>query len=119
MWIAPSEKTIERDLKLDCSGADIRAIWKARNAAELFTIFPPVKDHARRLPISAGLATLKRMAIDTAGGFHGVEYLGLCKRSGQSVYYCNAGDTYATTFIFKGKRLTVGCWGRHCRERDH
>lgn len=111
MWIASSEKTIDRELKLDCSGANIRAIWKTRNAAELFAIFPQIQDHARRLHINAGLTTLKRMAIDIAGGFHGVEYLGRCKRSGQNVYYCNAGDAYAATLIFKGKRLTVGSWG--------
>lgn len=41
----------------------------------------------------------------------GVEFLGFDKRSGRSVYYCNAGDTYATTVIFHGPRMTVGCWG--------
>lgn len=111
MWIAPNEKTLDRDLKLDCSGAVIRSIWKARTMEELFAIFPQIQDHARRLHINAGLITLKRMAIDIAGGFHGVEYLGRCKRSGRNVYYCNAGDTYAATLIFKSKRLTVGCWG--------
>lgn len=111
MWIAPSEKTIDRDLKLDCTGADIRAIWKARTTAELFKKYPPIQDHARRMHLNAGPITLKRLAVNMAGNFYGVEYIGRCKRSGQSVYYCNAGDAYAATLIFKGKRLTVGCWG--------
>lgn len=41
----------------------------------------------------------------------GVEFLGTHKRSDLSVYYCNAGDTYATTVLFIGPRLIVGCWG--------
>lgn len=41
----------------------------------------------------------------------GVECLGIHKRSGQAVYYCNAGDTYSTTIIFNGLRMYVGCIG--------
>lgn len=52
-----------------------------------------------------------RMKIDRQIATHGVEFLGIHKRTGEDVYYCNAGDTYATTIIFIGPRLTVGCWG--------
>lgn len=41
----------------------------------------------------------------------GVEYLGRNKRTNDEVYYCNAGDTYATTVLFVGPYLRVGCWG--------
>jgi len=49
--------------------------------------------------------------IDQILETHGVEYLGKHKRTGLHVYYCNAGDTYATTVIFHGDNLTAGCWG--------
>jgi hypothetical protein len=41
----------------------------------------------------------------------GVEWLGIHRRTGLSVRYANAGDTYATTLVSIGPRLTVGCWG--------
>ena len=52
-----------------------------------------------------------REAIDTILRTHGVEYLGKHKRTWDSVYYCNAGDTYAGTVLFHGLRMFVGCWG--------
>lgn len=57
---------------------------------------------------------IKRRAredIDRILRTSGVEYLGVHKRSGEAVNYCNAGDTYATTVLFIGPRLIVGCWG--------
>lgn len=52
-----------------------------------------------------------RDAINTLIETHGVEYLGVHRRTGLPVYYCNAGDTYATTLIFHGENMTVGDWG--------
>lgn len=52
-----------------------------------------------------------RERIDAILRTCGVEWLGVHKRLGKAVYYCNAGDTYATTVIFIGGRLVVGCWG--------
>lgn len=52
-----------------------------------------------------------REQIDALIGTHGVEYLGTNKRTGDAVYYCNAGDAYATTVIFQGLHMRVGCWG--------
>ena len=52
-----------------------------------------------------------REKIDAILGTSGVEYLGWHKRTGRDVYYANAGDTYATTVIFHGSSLQVGCWG--------
>jgi hypothetical protein len=52
-----------------------------------------------------------RAAIDKVLRTHGVEYLGVRKRADEDVYYCNAGDTYASTVIFIGPRMVVGCWG--------
>jgi hypothetical protein len=52
-----------------------------------------------------------RKQVDRLIETHGVEYLGIHRRTGDHVYYCNAGDTYATTVMFRGLCLTVGCIG--------
>lgn len=52
-----------------------------------------------------------RVAVDKLLRTHGVEYLGVHKRTGQEVWYCNAGDSYASTVIFAGLSMRVGCWG--------
>ena len=52
-----------------------------------------------------------RAAVDRILRTFGVEYLGVHRRSGERVYYCNAGDTYATTVCFIGPRMVVCCWG--------
>jgi hypothetical protein len=49
--------------------------------------------------------------IDRILRTHGIEYLGLHRRTGEGVYYCNAGDIYAETVLFIGARLMVGCIG--------
>lgn len=53
----------------------------------------------------------KREAINYLIEGNGIELLGLHKRSGELAYYVNSGDTYSTTIIFIGGRLTVGAWG--------
>lgn len=52
-----------------------------------------------------------RAAIDRILHTQGVEYLGQHKRTGEHIYYCNAGDTYASTVIFCGLSARVACWG--------
>ena len=52
-----------------------------------------------------------RPAVDKILGTYGVEHLGYSKRAMHEVYYCNAGDSYATTVLFVGPHLRVGCWG--------
>lgn len=51
-----------------------------------------------------------RNQIDIILRTHGVEYLGYDTRSSRHIYYCNAGDSYATTIIFTGGTMSVGCW---------
>lgn len=58
-----------------------------------------------------GSVNMKHAAIDTTLNTHGVELLGQRKRNREYVYYCNAGDTYATTVLFDGLHLRVGCIG--------
>lgn len=93
----------------------IRSIWKAADArarvpgevrgAFSEAHFWPFAD-TRHPP-----GYVRRWCIDWIAGFHGVEYLGTLKRTGEPVEYCNAGDPYARTILFIGDRLTVGCWG--------
>lgn len=52
-----------------------------------------------------------RLAIDKILRTYGVEFIGFTRRSRHGVYYCNGGDTYATTVLFVGPHLRVGCWG--------
>ena len=99
------------ELKLECDAGLIRAIWKAKNRADLEAIYPPAADIDRGFFNPLRLRQLKREAANKAGGFYGVEYLGTLKRSGEPVYYLNAGDLYTGTLIFTGSRLTVGTVG--------
>lgn len=81
----------------------IRFIWKAPDRATI--------EKAGYNYLSAPIHQYRRELIDGILKTCGVEYLGYHKRAGQHVDYCNAGDTYATTVIFIGPRLIVGCWG--------
>lgn len=65
----------------------------------------------RRLWHNDPITRKVREKIDAILRTSGVEYMGEHKRSGHHVYYCNAGDPYATTVLFIGPRLVVGCWG--------
>lgn len=97
-------------LKLECEPDLIRAIWKAESRAAIENIYPPAIGIARDWYTPPKLRDFKRQAIDQAAGFHGVEYLGRDRRTGNSVYYCNAGDSYAPTICFIGARLVVSDW---------
>lgn len=99
-------------VKLDCDPTLIRSIWRAATREDLLHITDP----AGVTPEESCLwkmkaAEIKRAAVDRAGGFHGLEYLGVDRRTGLAVYYCNAGDTYATTIFFQGSRLYVSTVG--------
>ena len=92
----------------------IRRIWKARSLAELDRILKGPTLAADTYARPDGVAMLrdeKMAAVDRVLNTHGVEYLGRMKRTGAHVDYCNAGDPYATTVLFIGDRLAVGCWG--------
>lgn len=122
MNIAPSLKSMsEKNIKLDCDPKVIREIWKAHsrelaNVAEkhgLLEIHDAIVNRGRGYYRNYSTREIKRELINHAGGFHGVEYLGVNKRTGNAMYYCNAGDTYAATLIFHGRVLLVSCWGHY------
>lgn len=57
-----------------------------------------------------GLTRLQR--IDKILGTSGVEYIPAGHNSkSPAFYYCNAGDTYATTIMKVNGRFRIGCWG--------
>lgn len=54
---------------------------------------------------------IRRRVIDALLDTHGVEHLGIHRRTDEHVYYCNTGDPYDATLIFHGRNLRIGCWG--------
>lgn len=113
MYISTPTNKLE-NLKLDCTGQLIRDIWKASNWETLEAVYPDLADFERRYQRyyrQPRFKHVKRELIAHLAGYIGVEYLGRCKRSGVDVYYCNAGDTYTPTIVFKGNRLFISCWG--------
>lgn len=123
-WRAPSVASLAHsNIRLDCSPDVVRAIWRAETNAELRLACIAACDndlgngddlyHDTRVS-SAGLLPFhahKRVLINRLAGFHGVEYLGRNRKTGQCVRYCNAGDTYAPTLVFHGRTLYVSSWG--------
>lgn len=115
MFIAPSIASLShQNIRLDCEPEIIRALWKSKNLDELLNIYQgeetEIIPRYGKLP---GLRTAKRAAINNMAGFHGIEYLGRNRRTGEDVYYCNAGDPYAATLIFQGRIMRVSCWGHY------
>ena len=89
----------------------IRHAWSVWNRQEILDNCPATAAWHNACYNTPKLRDLRREAVNELAGMHGVELLGIHKRSGKYVYYCNAGDTYATTILFQGARMTVGCWG--------
>src|SRR5690606_2822655 len=88
----------------------VRAVWRAKSRDEIIAACPESANYGRSFYNRPTLRACKRDAVNRLIGTHGVEYLGVSRRSGNDVYYCNAGDGYATTVIFSGNTLRVGCW---------
>jgi hypothetical protein len=65
----------------------------------------------RHIWYTVGNRPIARQRIDGVLRTSGVEFLGHHKRRHLPVWYCNAGDTYATTVVFMGPVMRVACWG--------
>ena len=93
----------------------IRKVWNIVGATALrdFLARPAINDKGRfnYALEQRGSVNIKQAAVNRILGTHGVEYLGKRKGNRNHVYYCNAGDTYATTVLFDGDHLRVGTWG--------
>jgi hypothetical protein len=122
-----SVKSLEsiKDVTADVA-QQIREVWQSMGRETLIEKYPRVAEHVRQChspPSFIKTRELRRIAVDSLLGTHGVEWAGKCRNTGESVHYCNAGDTYATTVLFLGPRLRVGCLGdldehRLIRERE-
>ena len=111
-WTASQASAIAEIKDVDLELANrVRLVWKASTQGELETLYPQVSEFIAQQYHTPPRRQQKRWIIDRLIGACGVEHLGLHKRRGNHVYYCNAGDTYATTIIFIGRQLKVGCWG--------
>jgi hypothetical protein len=109
---AASVRALTEALRIDEATAErIRAVWRGMPRETLIAEFPHVADYVRACVNPPATMILRRMAVDKLADTHGVEHLGIHRRTGLHVYYCNAGDTYAATVLFHGKSLRVGCWG--------
>lgn len=85
----------------------IRLLWVARDHTSVELVYPESKLVLGNPLIS----TLRRECVDRILRTSGVEFLGNSVGRGVPVYYCNAGDTYATTVLFWGYHMRVGCIG--------
>ena len=125
--ISPQLKRLRETFDLDAAQAKlIKQLCAARDSAEKLAHI--IENHCPDTAAYAGgchrspyhsqmwRTTLVLHAIDCILGTHGVEALdpdGVYCVHPPAYEYCNTGDTYATTLIYKREtdRLFVGCWG--------
>lgn len=85
----------------------IRLLWVARDHASVELVYP----ESRQVLGNPLIDSLRRECVDRILRTYGVEFLGNSVGRGVPVYYCNAGDLYATTVLFWGYHMRVGCTG--------
>lgn len=99
----------------------IRAIWKAVKTDDMLDLFPGKREEMLDRILSArGSKQYRRMQrelIDEILGTCGVEHLGYCNIANRHIYYCNGGDSYATTVCFVGESLTVSTMAYYVERR--
>lgn len=124
--ISPTQKSLQTTFKLDAKQARlIKQLCALRDdkfklAAFIDAKCPKTAAYAQSPygdPYNSTMSrtTLVLHAVDIILGTYGVEALGEADNPGYApdYEYCNAGDTYATTLIYKRAtdRLFIGCWG--------
>ena len=124
---SPSVKSMTSALR-GLSAADARLIKKIAKAADYAEELEKVVEkscpetakyvhsmHSDPYRTAIWRVTVALHAIDQIVGTHGVEGLGPHTGEGYAppYEYLNAGDTYATTLIYKRATdtLSIGCWG--------
>jgi len=88
----------------------MRTAASIKSLTQIKDVTPELAKQIRDLWLNTQRRFDSRGAIDSLLGTFGVEYLGVHKRSGNHIYYCNAGDGYTSTVMFAGGRMYVGCW---------
>jgi hypothetical protein len=136
IWSAPSaDQMAHRNIRLDCTPETLRNLWRATDKAAAIAV---LAHHFKHTPtgtvnpdpewhigeaedlfattrwegnVLLPFGSHKRELVNKLAGFHGVETLGVHTRSSKEVRYCDAGDTYAPTLCFMGRRMFIGSWG--------
>ncbi len=92
----------------EADAAKIRLVWYSAGWNSLRLAYPELG-----LPSSQtdAFRPVLRECVDRLIRTHGVCPLGYSVGRNVPVYYCNAGDTYATTVLFWGHHMRVGCIG--------
>jgi hypothetical protein len=122
----PSSKRLQTALRLDSKQAAlIRAVGHATDDGEALSAIieasiPKTAEYVRRMhsdPYNSHVwrVTVALNAMDNIVGTHGVESLGPSDqddRFAPPYEYLNAGDSYATTLIYRRRTdtLSLGCW---------
>jgi hypothetical protein len=88
-----------------------RRAASSKRLQEIKDVTPQIAAQVRKVWKTVTNRKDARDQIDKLIETYGVEFLGVHRSTGYDVYYCNAGDTYATTILFHGLNMTVGCWG--------
>jgi hypothetical protein len=88
-----------------------RRAASSKRLQEIKDVTPEIASKVRKVWKTVTNRQEARDQIDKLIETHGVEFLGVNRRTGYDVYYCNAGDTYSTTILFHGLVMSVGCWG--------
>ena len=89
----------------------LRKCASVEQLCQIKDVTPDVAERVRHVWKHEPFRVEAMRQIDQLIGTFGVEYLGRTRKGDREVYYCNAGDTYATTVIFVEKTLRIGCWG--------
>lgn len=89
----------------------LRRAASVKELCRIKDVTPELAQQIRYVWQNEPLRPEARKRVDELLGTSGVEWLGYTRKGGYEVYYCNAGDTYATTVIFVNSTLRVGCWG--------
>lgn len=99
----------ETNLKL------IRKVWRepqrtvVKRIAEAHA--PKALEWARACFNPPSTRAIRHRVIDELFETHGVEFLGVNRRTGEDMYYCNTGETYDATLIFHGRNMRISTWG--------
>jgi hypothetical protein len=86
-----------------------RRVASTKQLQQIKDVTPEIAEAVRNIWKTVSKRDEAREEVNKLIETHGVEFLGVHRRTGDDVYYCNAGDSYATTILFRGLSLIVGC----------
>lgn len=111
-WTAPSSGSLARlSNEMDDDKAELlRRVWKCRTWKELEAAYPDSRQVENEYH-SYTFGMIKRAIVNRITRSHGVAHLGYHRRTGRQVYLCEAGDTYAPTLAFYGRKMVITTFG--------